>query len=161
MPAEFINITTSMFFDKPGVMRHVKDGTESSLAKMGAYVRQSAKSSIRPAVKLPKSKKKTARYLAGQTGIPGGPPRSHTGRLRDLIFFGYDENANGGMGGGVVGPLLWKTQSPTVPHTLEFGGPGIGSKGQPAVYKKFPFMAPALEANADKFARMFAGAVHG
>lgn len=134
-----------MFFDSEGVKRKVKDGTKSALSKYGSFVRTDARRSIR------KGPRKKA-YKA----VPGSPPRSWQGNLRDLIFFGYDTSTES----VVVGPALFKQASPTAPHLLEFGGTGV-YQGHAAYYHKFPFMNPAMARTLSKMPSMFNGAVKG
>lgn len=139
-----VDVKFSMFFDRPGVLKKVKDGTQSALSRFGAFVRTSAQRSIRPGGKK------------NVSAAPGQPPRGHVGWLRKLIFFGYDS----GSESVVVGPQLFgKHNSPTVPNVLEQGGMGTTSQGKPAMYHKFPFMEPALTAEQDKFAGLFQGAI--
>lgn len=126
-------------------MRKVKDGTKSALSRFGAFVRTSAQRSMRP------GGKKNA------IAAPGTPPRTHTGLLRKLIWFGYDDSTDS----VVVGPKRFNSSGRPVPQVLEQGGPGKTSKGVPAIYRKFPFMAPALTAEQDKFAGLFEGAIRG
>ena len=64
-----------MFFDRQAVISKVDAATRRVLSRFGAFVRRSAKSSIR-------KRKKAA--------PPGQPPSSHTGLLKKFIFFGYD-----------------------------------------------------------------------
>jgi hypothetical protein len=140
-----INIDYKFFFDRPAVQKKVKDGVQSVLARMGAFVRTRAQRSIRPAPK------KHFIPVAGQ------PPRSHVGTLRDLIFFGYDTSTET----MVVGPKLFKSGKPTAPNLLEFGGSTINSKGKRATYRKFPFMNPALIAESANFPGLFSGSIKG
>ena len=62
-----------LFFDRQAVISKVDAATRRVLSKFGAFVRRSAKSSIR---KLKKP------------APPGHPPSSHTGLLKKFIF-GY------------------------------------------------------------------------
>jgi hypothetical protein len=138
-----LDVKTSMFFDRPGVMKKVKDGTVSALSKAGAFIRQRAKTSI-------KTRKKTAK--------PGNPPSSHDGRLKNMIFFGYDKSTES----VVVGPKLCKGSNPTVPHLIEFGGSIIHWRDKKkAHYHAFPFMAPALAKELPNLPAAFQGCVKG
>jgi hypothetical protein len=76
------------FFDRPAVIRAVGRAKAAVLSKFGAYVRRSARSSIRP---------------DGKKGIvsgPGEPPRSHVGTLRKFLNFAWDPRSQS----PVVGP---------------------------------------------------------
>lgn len=139
-----LDVKYSQFFDRDGVKAKVKDGTKSVLSKAGAFVRTRAKRSIRPAPKKSKIKP-----------VPGQPPRSHVGLLKDLIFFGYDANTES----VVIGPQKLNGRATSGAEALEFGGPGVTSKGTKAIYRKFPFMAPALDAERDNFPNLFANSV--
>lgn len=138
-----INIKYSQFFDRPRVMKKVKDGTASVLAKAGAHIMTRAKRSIRP-------RKGSAK--------PGNPPFSHEGNLRDLIFFGYEKKTDS----VVVGPKLSKGGNPTIPQALEFGGTLTHWRTKKATrYHAFPYMAPALTAEVPNFPELFSGAIRG
>lgn len=110
------------FFDRPGVIARVKKGTKSALSKAGAFVRQRAKTSIKPARKSVTRDSKTGKFVAGAQAqpVPGKPPRSIKGTLRRLIFFGYDANSESVF----VGPKLTtgSNSNPTNPEVLEKGG---------------------------------------
>lgn len=93
------------WFHGDAVMRKVAAGRKRSLSKIGAFVRQRMRTSI-------KRRKKSA--------PPGKPPHAHQGAIK-LIFFGYDERTES----VVVGPIRVtspKTQSIGVPPLLEKGG---------------------------------------
>jgi hypothetical protein len=137
-----IGINTDMFFDRAKVIAAIEKGTESTESKAGAFIMTRARSSIRP-------RKRSA--------TPGSPPSSHVGDLRNRIFFGYDTHTKT----TVIGPQLYRSNNPTIPHVLEFGGTLRSYKGTDLKYHAFPFMAPALAAEADKFPGLFAGAVKG
>ncbi|MCL4743749.1 MAG: hypothetical protein KJZ54_16250, partial [Phycisphaerales bacterium] len=64
-----------MFFDRPKVRRAVDAARRKVLSKAGAFIRQTARTSIR--------KRKGS-------SKPGNPPHSHVGLLRRFILFGYD-----------------------------------------------------------------------
>lgn len=103
------------FFDRPAVIRAVGRARAAVLSKFGAFVRRSARSSIRP---------------GGKKGIvskPGEPPRSHEGSLRRFLNFAWDPRSQS----LVVGPektnqvFFTDAMRPvkgTVPGVLEQGG---------------------------------------
>jgi len=92
----------SIFFDRAAVLNAVDKGTKNVLSKFGAFVRTTARHSIK--------KRKSA-------SPAGSPPSSHTGLLKKFIFFGYDRDEQS----VVIGPA--KLNSGTnAPHTLEHGG---------------------------------------
>lgn len=103
---------TKFFFDAPKILASVDEVAVKVLSRFGAFVRRTAKSSIR------KSKK---------SSDPGSPPRSHTGFLKDFIFFAYDPETCGVVIGPEKGNQVSFTTdmrpiTGTVPHSLEYGG---------------------------------------
>ncbi len=154
----------SLFFDREAVRKRVKPGSARALSKAGAYVRTSARSSIR-------SRKAVS--------AAGSPPSAHTKRTPNLrtIFFAFDPRSES----VVVGPVrLNGPSSVRVPHILEVGGDVtlnqvlIGkswltgkkptSARQPVrkktvKYAARPFMNPALVANQSKLPSLWANSV--
>jgi hypothetical protein len=119
-----------LFFDSKRITSSVDKATRKVLSRFGAFVRRTAKQSIR------KRKKSSA---------PGKPPSSHTGLLKRFIFFGYDrKNLT-----VVIGPArLTDNNRGTAPSILEFGGTATvkGKKRKKNVtIQPRPFMGPALE----------------
>ena len=148
-----IRITPQMFFDRPRVKRAVDRARRSVLSKAGAFVRQRARSLIRP-------RRRSAR--------PGEPPSSHTGLLRRFIFFGYPRNSDRDT--VVIGPAPLNQRSEygntTVPEVLEFGGRVTTrdyrtGKRVTRRYRGHPYMGPALEKEADKFPALWRDSVKG
>ncbi len=93
----------SMFFDRRAVAEAVGRANVKVLSRIGAFIRRRAKSSIR--------KRRAA-------SLPGQPPSSHVGTLKNLIYFGFDTATRS----VVVGPTPAGVRG-IVPPTLEFGGP--------------------------------------
>jgi hypothetical protein len=93
----------AFFFDSETIVRSVAKATRAVLSKFGAFVRQTAKNSIR------------TRPGPSPAGMP---PHSHKGTLRRLIYFGYDANTRS----VVVGPVPFAGASGTAPSALEYGG---------------------------------------
>lgn len=100
------------FFDRDRVRKAVASARRRAYERQGALVRTIARRSIR------KSKKSSA---------PGQPPRSHSGELRNEIYFGYDRSTET----VVVGPARLniiffdgdrQPVSGLVPEILEYGG---------------------------------------
>jgi len=79
-------VTKQMFFDRDKVRKRTDAGTRRVLSRFGAYVRTTAKHSIRKRKRISE---------------PGEPPSSHTGLLRRFIFFGYDRDRRS----VVIGPI--------------------------------------------------------
>lgn len=143
--ADFVNITYSMFFDRQPVKDAVDKATRSRLSKAGAFVRTTARDSIR--------KRKAV-------SEPGAPPSSHEGSLRRLILFAFEKTTES----VVVGPKLFKQQNPTGPNLLEFGGSFLRrdrNRSRTLRYRPRPFMGPALEKEAPKFPDLFKNSVRG
>lgn len=136
-----------LFFDRRTVVRAVDKARRAVLTKAGAFIRTTAKRSIR-------TRKGSA--------PPGKPPHSHKGTLRRFIFFGYDR----GSDSVVVGPVGFRKS--TAPSVLEFGSQATlvrRRRGrlvrQRARYEPRPFMGPALQKEAPKLPKLWAGSVRG
>ena len=131
---------TKLFFDKKAVRDKVDAGTRRVLSKFGAFVRRTARSSIR------KRKK---------TSSPGSPPSSHIGLLKKLIFFGYDPRKDS----VVIGPVrLTQKGRGEAPSLLEYGGSTKvehRGKRKRAKVRPRPFMGPAFEKEQPKLPAMW------
>ena len=92
-----------LFFDRQGVAKKVDSATKRALSKFGAYVRQTAKTSIRKRKSVSK---------------PGDPPRSHSGLLKRFIFFGYEPQKRS----VVIGPTKLNRSTLSGAEALEHGG---------------------------------------
>ncbi|MBP7746998.1 MAG: hypothetical protein KA383_12785 [Phycisphaerae bacterium] len=137
----------ALFFDKQTVLRAVDKAKRAVLSKAGAFIRTTAKHSIR-------TKKGSA--------PPGKPPHSHEGSLRRLIYFGYDPASNS----VVVGPVGFKRG--TAPNVLEFGGKTeIQRRRHGKVVRtrvtidRRAFMGPALEKERPQLPKRWGGSVRG
>lgn len=104
----------SLFFDRPGVMRRMSDGTRAALSKFGSFVRTRARSLIQP--------RKRASF-------PGAPPSSHTGILKKFIFFVYEpQRKNVVIGPALLNQIAFRGPSfrtavrGGIPEILEHGG---------------------------------------
>jgi hypothetical protein len=133
-----------MFFDRQAVVSKVDAATRRVLSKFGAFVRRSAKSSIR-------KRKKPA--------PPGQPPSSHTGLLKKFIFFGYDAARQS----VVIGPTrLNQKGRGEAPPLLEYGGKTTlkrGGKKRRVTYQARPYMGPAFEKEKPQLPAMWRGSV--
>lgn len=169
----------SLFFDRNKIVKGLGKARRKFLLKAGAFVRVSARSSIR-------KRKKSSQ--------PGQPPSSHEGTLRKFLLFGLQER--GANSSVLVGPI--KTNqifydgngepvTGTVPEALEHGGqitigeiqlPSNGKwirddkrygnrasswrhkarrRKRTATIQPRPFMQPALKANQSKFPGLWRG----
>ena len=143
-----IRMTQQSFFSTAKIQRALDRATRRALSKFGAYVRRSARSSIR-------KRKRSA--------LPGKPPSSHSGLLRRFIYFAYDMSHES----VVIGPVLLHGSlrggiSPkagtTVPELLEYGGLAE-SRGRPVHYSAHPYMGPAFEKEIPKFPSLWRDSV--
>ena len=139
-----------MFLDRKAIVDAVDSATRRVLSKFGAFVRTAARTSIRPAGKK------------NAVSLPGQPPRSHVGLLRQFIFFGYDSSQRS----VVIGPARLNTDSGEIPHILEYGGTTIVKslhrgklKLTPARIEPRPFMGPALQQELPKLPAMWRDSV--
>jgi len=172
------------FFDTRRINSAVGTATEKALLRAGAYVRVTARQSMRkaPQAKLSelsdteraeyrsayekwkkagKSGKKPKRRL--KSAEPGKPPFVVTGLLKDHIYFAHEKVRKT----TVVGPAKLNGKvSQTAAEALEKGGPSTAvrwTKGsgrwvkvrQRVMIRKHPYMAPALAKNRAKIAPLF------
>jgi len=140
-------VTKQMFFDRKAVTSAVDRATRKVLSRFGAFVRTSARHSIR--------KRKRA-------SAPGEPPSSHTGLLRKFIFFGFDRDRRS----VVIGPQRRNQKVGDAPHALEYGGTSTVVEGLRSRRKKRrikiaarPFMGPAFEREKPKLPAMWAKSI--
>lgn len=135
-----------LFFDRAAVTRRTDRATRRVLSKFGAYVRRSARSSIR--------RRKTA-------SKPGQPPSSHTGLLKRFIWFGYDPAP--GSGSVVIGPArLNRGGRGEAPALLEYGGRTTLRRDGRRVRARFrdrPYMGPAFAKEQPKLPAMWRDSV--
>ena len=133
-----------LFFDRPAVTSRVDPAKRKVLSKFGAFVRRTAKGSIR-------RRRKAA--------PPGSPPSSHTGLLKKFIFFGYDPQRES----VVIGPTrLDRRGQGEAPSLLEYGGQTTlvrGGKRERATYRARPYMGPAFEKEQPKLPAMWRDSV--
>lgn len=133
-----------LFFDTKGVRRKVDSATRRVLSRFGAFVRRTAKSSIR------KRRKQSA---------PGSPPSSHTGLLRRFIFFGYEPQRRSVVIGAARLEGKGRGRAPSI---LEYGGTTtITRRGKRtrALYRARPFMGPAFRKEKPKLSAMWRDSV--
>jgi len=124
-----------MFFDSKTVRKKTDKTTRRVLSRFGAFVRRTARQSIRK------------RKKASQ---PGKPPSSHVGLLKKFIFFGFDVLRRS----VVIGPArLTRKGRGEAPSALEYGGTvtmqGSGNKKKARVRPR-PYMGPALDKEKDQ-----------
>jgi len=136
-----------MFFDSKTVRAKTDKATRRVLSRFGAFVRRTAKQSIR--------KRKKA-------SEPGKPPSSHTGLLKRFIWFGYDVVRHS----VVIGPVrLSQKGRGEAPSALEHGGIVMmrprrreGKKTRTRIRRR-PFMGPAMEKEKDQLPALWRDSV--
>ena len=140
-------VTKQMFFDKAAVLRAADEAAPRVLSRFGAYVRTTARHSIR-------KRKAVSR--------PGSPPSSHTGLLRRFIFFGYDRERKS----VVIGPQRLNAKVGDAPAALEHGGVSTVVEGRRGRRRKRrvriaqrPYMGPAFEKEKPKLPAMWQNSV--
>ena len=140
-------VSLDMFFDTDRVKRAADTATRKNLSKAGAFVRTTARNSIRKRKKISE---------------PGQPPSSHRGLLKRFIFFGYDTERKT----VVVGPMRLSQKVGAAPEALEHGGRSVAIAGRRnrrrrrrIQVKARPFMGPALEKETPKFQGLWANSV--
>lgn len=144
---------TRIFFDRSAIIKMMDAKTRRALSKTGAYIRTTARSSMR------RRKKASA---------PGQPPSVHgKGLLKKLLFFGYDSQTKS----VVVGPEKLNTIiNAGAPEANEYGGTFTRTYGtnlkrkknkakatrMRVTYKKRPFMQPAFKKHINMVAQLMA-----
>ena len=134
----------SGFFDRKSVKRAVDKTSRRILSRFGAFVRQTARSSIR-------RRKSISR--------PGQPPTSWTGLLKKFLFFSFDHERRS----VVIGPVRLNKSSGEAPSLLEHGGSAQRTdrrgKRRRVTYESRPYMGPAFEKELPKLPEMWRDSV--
>ena len=131
-----------LFFDRQAVQDAVSRSERKVLSKFGAFVRQTAKTSIR--------KRKGA-------APAGRPPHSHVGLLKRHIYFVFSPETRS----VVIGPVLLNQKSDAL-WLLEHGGTVERERKSQQVrmtYRPRPFMAPAFEKEHEKLPALWRDSV--
>jgi hypothetical protein len=133
-----------LFFDNEKIIRSVDTATRKVLSRFGAFVRRTARGSIR------KRKK---------TSPPGKPPTSHTGLLKQFIFFSYEPQRKN----VVIGPMrLTQNNRGDAPSALEYGGTVMLDRGKDKTQvsvRSRPYMGPAFEKEKQKLPALWRDAI--
>ena len=139
-----VKAAKNMFFDRTLIKQKVDTATRKRLSKFGAYVRQTAKRSIR--------KRK-------RSSSPGQPPSSHTGLLKQFIYFGYDETRRS----VVIGPVVLARKASGIPEALEHGGNVTiqwgRARGKTVTIEARPYMGPAFERELENISSLWANSI--
>jgi hypothetical protein len=128
----------TLFFDSPAVIKAVDNTTRKILNRIGGMIRLTARRSI----------KKVSSHAAASK--PGKPPLSHTGLLRNYIYYSFDPASRSVL----VGPVALRAKGKNVPHTLEYSGPAR-IKGKNVRIAARPYMGPALKVNQPKMVALW------
>ncbi len=141
-----IDHAKGLFFDTLAVEAAATRTERRVLSRFGAYVRRRARSSIR-------RRKKPSE--------PGSPPSSHTGLLRQFIWFFYDADERS----VIIGPARLNTTTGNVPEILEYGGRAVivadyRKKRTRVVYVRArPYMRPAFDAELQQLPKLWANSI--
>lgn len=125
--------TVRVEFDPDAVKRAVKRGSTESLKQAGAYVRKSARNSVK------KSK---------HSSIAGTPPHTRRGLLKRSLLFGVEPRRMA----VVIGPAFKFVGISMTAH--EFGGMYRHRK-----YPKRPLMGPTLQKTTPQISKLWANSV--
>ena len=131
-----------LFFDRQSVTNAADRSQRKVLSKFGAFVRQTARTSIR--------KRKSI-------SEPGQPPSSHTGLLKRNIFFVFSPETRS----VVIGPILLN-QRTDAPRLLEHGDTVVRKRRTKRVRMKYrarPFMGPAFQQELPKLPALWRDSV--
>jgi hypothetical protein len=137
-----INQAKGLFFDRKAVLDKTTAAERRVLSKFGAFVRTSARSSMR------KRKRPSA---------PGQPPSAHVGLIKRFLFFVYDPDRKS----VVIGPAKLNKPSDNALEVLEHGGQTMiltrrrDSKTRRVEIVARPFMQPAFDKNLPQVPSMW------
>lgn len=137
-----IQAAKGLFFDRAKVTNATDKATRKVLSRFGAFVRQTARSSIR--------KRK-------HTSSPGQPPTNKTGLLKKFIFFGYSPESRS----VVIGAALLN-KSTAAQRILEHGDTVDGERRGKRVRMKYearPYMQPAFVKEKSQLPSLWRNAV--
>ncbi len=175
-----------LFLDSPRVIRAISRTKRRIFAQSGAYVRTTARRSMKKARRMrlsempaemreryqPKrdrqgrfkknAKKKRVRDRPLASSRPGEPPRTREGLIKKLLFFSWDPSTES----VVIGPERRGTTA--APWVLEFGGVGKVRKwgARRRVWRRVkvaprPFMRPALRKELPRLPRRWHNSIRG
>ncbi len=162
------------FFDRDAVIDQVDKTAAQGASRWGAFVRRTARTSIRKArrktmAELTTDERQRFRIyeslnrrgeLHGQSkpklplasSKPGEPPRSIRGDLKQFLFFAYDPERRS----VVVGPAKLNGKQGNAPQVLEEGGYAVTHRGERVRIEERPYMDPAFDKNIHALPRMLA-----
>lgn len=161
--------TKNKFIDRPHIRRLMSKDKREAMAKVGSYIRTTAKRSLRTPPQKKPLKQLKSKQRRNRKRKAGGPPYTHPPQrvLKRSIFFTYDEKSQSVVAGPIKLPGAKKTtgipvsgKKRTVPETMEYGGrvklvssydytvsrwrKKAKYKTTTVKYPAFPYMRPAL-----------------
>jgi len=161
-----IGKSKDFYFDRERVTRAMDAATRKALSRGGAFVMRGARKSIKEGKVRARGRGREGETpkVVQRASVPGNPPYSRTGLLRDRILFAAALGT--GSPSVLVGPERIN-KSTGAPETLEFGGTTVverrhrkGKAERKTVrIAARPYMAPALEREASKLPEQFRNAV--
>lgn len=158
-----LRLVKHRFFDRD-VVGAVKDAGRKVLGRFGAYVRRTARQSLK--VAKPKTPSELSKDEQDELALrfrlwaigrlkdkptpplrpsrPGQPPHVRQREsLLKLILFAYDFREQS----VTIGPHATGNRPGLVPSVLEYGGRVMGRKGRDVTIEPRPFMEPAFDQN--------------
>jgi len=130
-----IGFDAKMFFNSKVVIATVDTATRKVLSKFGAFVRNTARKSMKKAPSLTRKPRGKARTdFRRRSSRPGQPPYVRRGQLKRFVLFGYDADRKS----VVIGPKALSSR-PQAPEALEYGG---RTKVVSFVYPRRPVQNP-------------------
>lgn len=172
-----VRLKNAKFFDR-NVIRGTSAAHHDAMSRFGAYVRDTAKKSMRTA-RTRKTSRNTITVLVGPPGRqsfrritatpskPGRPPRSIKGQLKRFLIFEYSSFFKN----VVIGPI-WLPQAkglrtkhpvPAMHEQKEashaFVRRQIYNKVVSSIYPQRPYMAPAFDKNTKKLRRLYRNSI--
>lgn len=139
----------SGFFDRNKVFSAVDKATGKVLSRFGAFVRQTAKSSIRRRKSISK---------------PGQAPTNWSGLLKKFLFFSFDRSKRS----VVIGPARLNKSSNDAPELLEHGGRAKrrnragrnrSKRSRSVRYHARPYMGPAFQKEQKQLPKLWRNSV--
>lgn len=153
------------FFRRREMEQGILQAQRQSLTRAGAYIRQTARASIRPAGKRPikdRRRQGLRGYRDPAISRPGSPPRLHTRAAQNLrmIRFAWEPRRVS----VIVGPVLFKMAGGVrIPQVLERGGRSFvrDKRGRRRTIRirRRPFMEPALRKELPNFPSLFSNSI--
>lgn len=120
-------------FDSAHVIAIVERGNATALRRAGAYIRKAARNKV---------------SQSEHASIPGTPPHTRRGLLKNSLLFGYDKQRKCvviGPAENIIGTAMYPHEHGAVYHTRR--------------YPKRPLMVPTLEGASSKLPKLWENSV--